>query len=799
MNRFVRTWLFILAGLAAQAQGVPTRFTLWGTVRDSTTGQPLRAIVVADFNRSRYGTEADEAGRFSLQLAPGSHQIAIRHVGYAPVYRTINLRGDQTLDVNLVNLAQQLELVVVTSKGYDQTVRRPLLGVNQLSIETLKKLPSALGETDLLRSLQLLPGVTSVGEAANGVNIRGGTTDQNLILLDDAPIFNPTHLFGLFSVFPTDAVGGIDLYKGNVPARFGGRTAAVLDVSLRNPNLERFRLSGGVSLVSNRVTADIPLQKERLGLLLSVRGAFNDFLLPLASPRLDDIRARFGDGVGKLFYRINTRQTLTLTGYFSDDRFQTQLLGSLANVNALTTRYDHRTLNVTARWAVALSSKLDLQTTLVSARYVPQIRSPEVDSDNEVVLRSGLTQQQIKTSLNRQGRNHKTEAGLSLTRYRLQPGALLPGTSPSVNPLRVPDEQALEAAVHLEDERQVGEALALSVGLRYSSFLNLGPTTVRQYPEGELPRESNVSGETAYRAGQVFNTYGGLEPRVGLRLAVSPAASVKLGYNRMRQYLQVVTNTTTPLPTARWKTADPHVQPQISDLVSAGWFQNLKNNVYELSVEGYYRWTRNVLDYRPGADFLLQPYPETQLLTGLGRAYGVEVLLSKKKSVLTGWLSYTYARTFNQIDAGPTFRERINGGAWYPANYDRPHSLNTSLTIAANRYHAFSFTFVYGTGRPYTAPTGYVVYQGRTYPYYVERNQRRLPDYHRLDFSWTINNPSLKSRRWQGSWVFTVYNLYGRQNAYSVFFRSTTRGLDAYQLQILAAPLVSLTYNFEFS
>lgn len=799
MNRLFLLSIALFAGLTALAQGVPTRFTLRGTVRDSATGQPLRAGVVADFNRGRYGTEADEAGQFSLKLAPGERRIAVRHVGYAPTYRTIDLRRDTTISVSLNSLANQLELVVITSKGYDQTVRRPLLGVNQLSIATLKKLPSALGEVDLLRGLQLLPGVTSVGEAANGVNIRGGTTDQNLILLDDAPIFNPTHLFGLFSVFPTDAVGGLDLYKGTVPARYGGRTAAVLDVSLRNPDLERFRLSGGISLVSNRVTADIPLKKERLGVLISLRGAFNDFLLPLASPRLDDIRARFGDGVARVFYRVNARQTLTLTGYFSDDRFQTNLLGSLANVNALTTRYDHRTLNATARWSVVLSPKLDLQTTLVSARYVPQIRSPEVDSDNEIILKSGLTQQQLKSSLNRQGRNHKTEVGLSLTRYRLQPGELVPGSSPSVNPRLVPDERGLELGVHLEDERQFGEALAVSVGLRYSYFLNVGPSVVRQYLPGEVPRETTVSGETAYRRGEVFNTYGGLEPRLGLRYAVSPAASVKLGYNVMRQYLQVVTNTTTPLPTARWKTSDPHLRPQVSELLSAGWFQNLKNNVYELSVEGYLRRTQNVLDYRPGADFLLQPYPETQLLSGRSRAYGVEVLLAKKKSELTGWLSYTYARTFNQVDAGANFQERINAGRWYPANYDRPHSFNASMTVASNRYHAFSFTFVYSTGRPYTAPEGYVVYQGRTYPYYANRNQQRLPDYHRLDFSWTINNPSLQKRRWEGRWVFTVYNLYGRRNAYSIFFRSSPRGLDAYQLQILAAPLVSLTYSFDFT
>ncbi len=797
-KRFPLLFFLLPLALAAQAQTVE----LTGTVRDSLTRQPLaRAAVVLDYDKftKGKGTYTDEQGRFSFSVAPGKRIVVVRHVGYLTFRAVLNVRENTHLDVRLSSVASQLEEVVVTSKGFDRNVRQPLLGVSQINIATLKRMPAALGEVDILRSLQLLPGVTSVGEAANGVNIRGGTTDQNLILLDDTPIFNPTHMFGLFSVFPPDAVSGLDLYKGNVPARYGGRAASVLDIALKNPDLETFRLNGGISLVANRLTLDVPLVKSKLGVLVSGRGAFNDFLLPLASKRLDNIRAKFGDGVVKAFWRANDRNTVTAMGYFSKDFFQTNLLGSLANIPAVATQFDHQTTNGMVRWFHAFNPKLNLQTTVLLARYVPQVLSVEDSTANKVALRQALLQRTVKTNLNYQTARHKLEAGLSATHYRLDPGALLPGRSPSVNYQRTPTERGLELALYLEDEIEVSSRLAVSAGLRYAHFLNLGPAVVRRYASGEVPDATTVVDSAQYGSGRVFNRYGGFEPRFGVRYALSPSASVKVGYNLMRQYLQVVTNTTTPLPTSRWKTSDEHIRPQISQLVSAGYFQNLKDNIYELSAEVYYRATQNVLDYKPGANFLLQPYPETQLLQGRSKAYGLEVMFTKKKGELTGWVNYTYARTLNQVAPGVDFRHQINNGDWYRANYDRPHSFNASLNINQGKHHSFSFTFAYSTGRPYTAPEGFIRYQGRTFPFYDERNQYRLPAYHRLDFAWNIYNPSLKARRWQGHWTFTVYNLYGRRNAYSIFYRTEGRATNPYRLQIFAAPMPSLTYNFEFN
>jgi len=769
------------------------------TVSDSTTNQPLPgASAVIDYDKSATGRLTDEQGRVAFDLAGGSHVLVVRYVGYLPYRVVLKVQDNLHLNIRLSTVASQLEEIIVTSKGYDHQVREPLLGASRINMQTLERLPVALGEVDVLRGLQLLPGVTSVGEAANGVNIRGGTTDQNLLLMDDTPVFNPTHMFGLFSVFPADAVSGLDLYKGNVPARYGGRAASVLDISLKDPNTEQFRMSGGVSLVSNKLTLDIPVVKGKAGLLVSGRGAFNSLLLRLGSSQLQNIRASFGDAVAKGLWRLGERNTVRAMGYLSKDFFQTDLLGSIANINATGTQYRHATLNGMVRWSSVLSPRLNLQTTAIAARYVPDIISLEAVTDNPVTLRQSLLQRQVKSSLNYLGDRSKTEAGISASHYRLNPGDLLAGNSVSVNSQRTPPENALETALYADHEVSISDALAVSAGLRYSYFTALGPGYVRRYAAGQPLDETTVVDSVRFGAGQVTHRYGGPEPRVGIRYSVGPNASVKVGYNLMRQYLQTVTNTTTPLPTSRWKTSDAHIRPQVSQLGSVGWYQHLKNRIYELSVEVYYRRTQHILDYKPGADFLLQPYPETQLLPGRSKAYGVETMASKNKGELTGWVNYTYSRTFNQVAVRNNFREQINGGDWYPANYDRPHSFNVSLNLNQGRHHNLSFNFVYSTGRPYTAPEGFIRFEGQALPFYSRRNQYRLPDYHRLDFAWHIYNPTRKDRHWQGHWTFTVYNLYGRRNAYSVFFRTAGQASNAYRLSIFASAIPSLSYSFEF-
>lgn len=783
--------------MVSQSLVAQQRYTLQGVVKDSLDGKLLpKASINIDFGKYNFLT--DEEGHFQLPLSAGRHNILVKYVGYRSFRKYITIQADQTEQFLLNPLVNDLEEVIVSSKGTEQASQRPLLGVTTLNIKTLKKLPAVAGELDILRGLQMLPGVSSVGEASNGVNIRGGTTDQNLMLLDDMPIFNPTHMFGLFTAFPAEVSSSVELYKGNAPARFGGRVAAVLDVGLQNPSLDKFKLSGGISPVSNRLVAEIPLIKDKVGVLVAGRGSYNDFLLPVISDRLNGIKANFADIVTKTFWRVNNKHTLTLSTYFSKDFFQTNLLGSIGNIRASANQFDYRTNSVAGRWFWAISPKTNILTTFVSSTYLPKTLLPEVNSSNVVTVRSDIKYRQLKTSLSLERGKHKLEMGLSGTHYGIMPGLLDVGTSTAVNGVALSKEYSLETGAFVEDEINLSARLTVSLGLRYSYFLNLGPAQVRTYTEGKPKDEFSVTDTLSYARNAPVQTYGGFEPRLGLRYALNDQTTLKLGYNLMRQYIQVVTNTTTPLPTSRWKTADPHIRPQIGELLAGGIFHSFRGNVLELSVEGYYRRTQNFIDYKPGADFLFSQYPETMLLTGRNRSYGIEAMVTKKKGDLTGWLSYTYARSENRVSEGPTFAEQVNYGNWYRANYDRPHTVNASVVINQGKNNDFSFNFTYSTGRPYSIPNGYVRFDDKIFPFYNLRNNGRIPDYHRLDFSWNIYQPSLKDRRWKSHWSVTLYNIYARKNAYSVFFAARGNGIEAKRLVIFGAPIFSLTYNFKF-
>lgn len=786
--------LLIIVNLTTYAQ-VNYRFS--GYIRDTVDGKPLvKASLNIDFGK--YGGVTDEKGFFDLSLPSGEHAVTIKYVGYRPTRETIYLRRNIERNYTIHQVESELEEVIVSSKGAESNIQRPLMGVSQLSIKTLRKLPAAVGEVDILRGLQMLPGVTSVGEASNGVNIRGGTTDQNLMLLDDIPIFNPTHMFGLFTAFPSEAASSVEVYKGNTPARFGGRAASVMDVSLQQPSLDKFKMSGGISFVSNRLTLDAPIIKDKLGIMVSGRASYNDFLLPIVSPKLNDIKANFADLVTKIFWRVNTKNTVTASGYYSKDFFQTKLLGAIGAINATSTQYDYRSKSFSARWFYAINSRTNLQTTVVSADYVPKTLLPELNSDNKVVLLSGIQYKQIKSNLNYSTDKHRVEMGISGTRYDIDPGQLLPGTSKSVLSITTPKEHALETAIHAEDEITISSKATVSIGARYSQFFALGPGNVQTYAPDE-PRDAFSARDTiAYSKGKVMKSYGGIEPRIGMKYSLSDRTSVKLGYNLMRQYMQVVTNTTTPLPTSRWKSSDLNIKPQVSTLLSGGLFHNFPSNIYEFSLEAYYRLTNNIIDYKPGADFLLSGNPETQLLQGKNRSYGLEVMFSKKKGEATGWINYTYSRSQNLVSEGTGFGEQINFGKWYSANYDRPHSFNASIIINQGSHHDFSFNFSYSTGRPYTLPEGFIIYQGRSYPYYGVRNNARLPDYHRLDFAWNIYQPGMKDKRFKSHFTFTIFNLYGKKNAYSVFVRSQGTAVSSYKLVVFGAPIPSLSYNFKF-
>ncbi len=772
------------------------QWTISGIVKDSLDGEGLAGATVSiNFGEMAIATDAD--GNFAVKMAQKEVNIIVRYVGYVPFRTTFVLNKNTRLDISLLKVSNQLNEVVISSAA-SQNIKRPLLGVSTLNIETVRKLPTALGEIDIMRGLQMLPGVSSVGEASNGVNIRGGTTDQNLMLLDGAPIFNPTHMFGLFSAFPSEAVSGFDLYKGTVPARYGGRAAAVLDVSLARPNLTKFSAEGGASFVSNRVKLDVPIIKDRLGIMVSGRGALNDWALPLVSEKLKEIKAKFYDGSAKLFAKINDKNTLSASAYYSNDFFQTDALNGIPEINATLSQYKYSTLNFSGTWFTAFSNNLNLQTTLVTSNYDPSILLPEFESENKVEIAQNIRYKQAKTNLNYYKGKHTIEFGLDATQYSINPGELIPGTSQAVNSIKTPVENGLELGLSLEDQIEISENLTLSAGLRYSDFRNYGPAEKQIYEQDKERTDVYVAEVKTYTTGEVISNYGGLEPRVGLRLSLNKQSSIKIGYNLLRQFMQIISNTTTPIPTSRWKTSDIYIKPQVSRLYSVGYFKNSFDGVYEFSAEAYYRFTDNIIDYKPGADFLLNSNPETELLQGQNKSFGVELMVSKKKGPVAGWINYTFARSLNKVKEGNSFNQQINFGNWYAANYDKPHTVNASMIINQGAHHDFSFNFTYSTGRPYTTPQGFINFSESIYPFYSVRNNSRIPDYHRLDFSWNIYQPSMRTKRFKGDWNFTLYNLYARKNAYSVFFRNEGRVSKTYKLSVFGAPIVSLAYNFRF-
>lgn len=794
MKKILISSLFILLSTLCFSQG---KFT--GVVMDSLTQEPLEgASISINYGGKRTGELSDKNGAFAVPIIQNlENVIRIRYTGYVPKWivlppNTVHLK-DTILLTQVVNT---LEQVVISSKGFEENIKKPVLGANSINIKTLKEMPSAFGEVDLFRSLQMLPGVSSVGEASNGVNIRGGTVDQNLILLDDMPIFNPTHLFGLLSITPPDVLQNIDLYKGNVPARFGGRVASVMDISLRNPDPSSFSMKGGLSFLSEKLTVNVPVIKDKAAIYGSFRSSFRDWVLPRLDSGLENIRSNFSEGVIKSFWRIGNKSTLSTTSYLNDDFFETDLLTDLPNIVGSSTFFEYQTANHSAKWVYFLNSNWDIQASVVLANYRPDIATRERAIENTIRLRSEVNQMQYKISTNYQAEKLKVETGLNSIRYTINPGELLPGISTSVNPITTPIENAREHAIHTDIEVPFNPKFTLSTGLRYSFFQNLGPALVRSYRPGQPRDDFSILNVELVPEGSTFATYHGAEPRLGLIYALDDFSSIKFGYNLMRQYLQIVDNTTTPIPTSRWKTADTHIKPQISQLYTAGYYKTFKQKTYELTAELYYRSTQNLLDYKPGADFLLQSFPETQLVQGLGNAYGLELMYSKTKGKFTGWANYTFARSFIETNEGLTESERVNNGLPYPTNYDRPHTINSSVAFNIDDHNSFSFNFTYSSGRPYTEPEGFVTYLNALYPFYDQRNNQRIPAYHRLDFSWNIKNPSMKDKKWKGNWAFSVYNLYARRNVYSVFFRTENSQTKAFQLQIFRIPIVSLAYNF---
>ena len=807
MIKTKRQYLFVLFFTLITTQQLAAQKLCYLLVKvtDSRTDKPMLGARMTLDGRET-GVETDANGEIKMPMTCSEHIVSFHFLGYKSASKRLNIVDETPLSIEMENIATQLEEVVITSQSAVRTMETPALGVSMLSIKAVQKLPPAAGEVDILRSLQMLPGISAVGEGANGINIRGGFVDQNLILLDNMPIFNPTHLLGLFSLFPTDAIREMHIYKGSIPARYGGKTAGVLDVKLSEPDLEKFKMKGGAGLISNRIHAEIPIIKNKLALMTSVRFSFNEYLINFYNSSLagKDIKNKipnnkpqFYDIANKVLWRPTEKDNITFTSYISSDAYRVDSLFGVANVvpRQATLEYGHT--NFSLRWNHYFSKKFNFNLLAVSSRYASTTSARELKTGFDFDTR--LNYRNVKAEMTyAPNQKQRINFGATGTQYLLNPASVIPTLGSSVSTINLQHEKAFEAALFISDEYELSKNLLAELGVRYVNYWNLGPLSVSNFADDTPKALSSITDSLFLGNNAMESHYARFEPRFGLRYKLSEGQSVKIGYNRMNQFLQMVANNSTPLPNARWKTANRYVPPAQSDLVSIGYFQDNKSRMWEWSVEGYYRWQNNIFDYVNGADISTNPVIETQLLRGSAKAYGAELLINKKKGTMTGWLSYTYARSFEQITGDIPKLQQLNDGAWFRTAIDKPHTLNMLLNFQNEKHNGVSFTFVYSTGRPYTAPVSFYKSGFSIYPVYTDRNNARISDYHRLDVSWTITNPSMKQQRWESSWIVTVYNLYGRKNAFSYFYNPALSSFKPFKVSVFPFPLFSLTYNFKF-
>ena len=645
-----------------------------------------------------------------------------------------------------------------------------------------------------------MPGITTVGEGANGFNVRGGAADQNLILLDEAPVYNSSHLFGFFSIFNADAVKDVKLYKGGIPAQYGGRLSSVVDVRQKEGNSKNFAFNGGLGLLSSRLLVESPIVKDKASFMVAGRRSYLDIFLGLSSdPNISQNTLYFYDLNAKLNWRLGEKDRLFLSGYFGRDVFRIDNLFG----------FDWGNGTGTLRWNHVYNKKLFSNLTFVYSDYTYVIGTPEEDSTS-FKLTSRIRDYHLKNSYNYYiNPNNKLDFGVEIIGYQFNPGKF----EASFNNVELQKEYALEPNLYISHELKYKNRLTLQYGLRYSSFYQLGKLKSVNYSDPDFPTEETSTDTTSYNSGEVIRSFDGLqgfEPRIAVNYLIDENSSIKASFNRTRQYIHLISNTTSPTPVDIYRSAGRYIEPATVFQYAAGYFQNINDNEYEASAEVYYKDFFNLVDYRPGAQLLFTEFIETELLTGIGRAYGLELLLRKKTGKLTGWVGYTISRSERKVASADPDRQ-ISNGEWYAANYDKLHDLSVVANYSITDKWEVGGAFLFQTGRPITPPSAKWEYEGViTAPLYEDRNSFRIASYHRLDLSATYTPTRDKSKRFYSTWNFGIYNVYGRRNAYSIFFRaeSADSGLtqtlnspfntEAVRLSIFGAPIPFVTWNFNF-
>lgn len=760
-----------------------------GTIIDRDSGEPVVGAQVT-IPKTDIGELTNASGYFEIKVPKDIYQLNVRFIGYETVSYIIGFSERSKLeevDFTLFPLPVELAGVTITAEGRDKNVQAIVPGVEKMGIEEIKKLPTFLGEIDPIKILTTLPGVSTVGELSSGFNVRGGESGQNLILQDGAIIYNPTHLFGFFSAFNPDVVQDIVLYKGGGPARFGGRISSVLDIKLGNGDASNHKITGGVGMVSSRLAIEGPIIKNRSSYFIGGRIAYPNWLLKTTDNiQLVNSSARFYDLTGKIFHKINDNNFLSFTGYHSYDDFRL----------ASDSTYSWQTNNFSLRWDHNFSKRLLSTFSFTNSNY-----NTEIYNKNEIDKFSYVNS--IKNFWLKWDFIYEREDGvvynfgIDANKTILEPGRLDPiGDHSNTIAEDMEDQNVVELAAYIQGDFDLNERWAISAGLRYSHFFRLGEELIYNFDynnqEGRYP---DIDDSIRYKPGEIIADFGGLAPRVSLRFLADESTSLKASYYRTYQFLHFISNTTSVTPQNYWISSGPYLDPGIGDQVTLGLFKNLRNDLYEVSIEGYYKKISNAVDYIEGADITLNKALEAGLIGGKGIAYGMEFLAKKNDGKLNGWISYTYSRSLRKFQSDKQV-ENINNGNYYPSAYDQPHNLSVILNYRLSPRTVLSTNFSYSTGRPITIPISKFSYDAYlSVLNYSERNEYRIPDYHRLDLSLTIQGGQRKNSSFRGEWVFSVFNVYSRNNTYSIFFNQYGR---AKKVSILGSIFPSLSYNFKF-
>ncbi len=761
-------------------------FSVKGKIRDASNGEPVIGATVY-IEEIEYGVVTDVDGNFQMNLIGGKYKVLITHVSMKREEYYFQVYSSGSVMLEMHKELKELDEVVISASQTDN-ITGMQMGYERVTVKSIKEIPVVLGEKDLLKVAALLPGVESVGEGSSGINVRGSAADQNMFYLNKIPVYNTSHLFGFFTTFSPDIVNDFTLYKGNIPAKYGGRLASIFDITTRQGNKKKFHGQGGISPVTAHISFDGPIIKDKTSVIASWRSSYSDWILNrIDNYDLQNSNAFFYDASLGVNSDINHRNTLKVFGYKSFDRFS--LLGK--------SDYEYSNTGTSISWKHIFKSALILDLSSAYSKY----NNDYIEKTNETT--AFKHQYSIESVESRadfrylRKKNHQLSFGVNSTYYRNNRGDILPhGPESNLRPVELGIENGLEVALYVSDQVELWNKLSLSAGLRYNFFAELGPKETYEYFD-DFADKNNVKSVNSYKKGEIIHHYSKPEFRASMKYSIAPNISVKASYNRLQQYIFMLSNTIAISPNDQWKLVSSHIEPPLVDQVAIGWYQNFFRNRIETNIELYQKWIDHIVEYKDGADFLSPDPIETQLLQGIQNARGMELMVKKKGGKLTGWVSYVYSKTYVEVDSDKAL-ERINQGKPYPSNFDRPHSLNLVINQHFNRRFSLSANYIYTTGRPVTLPVAAYYSEGEPLLHFSERNLYRLPDYIRLDLSLNIEGNLKRDKLAHSFWMVSIYNVLGRENAYSVYYESVNGLLKGYKLSIFARPIITVSWNFKF-